>query len=493
MMKKKNSKDIKEEKPFENVESEGTVLLELKETKHSDLTGKKRQHYDFYSPDEKFKRYGKKITKIDLNTNIIMKMGDLDTTVLFDEPTIFTYLVGVLGENEYPIRLKNVDKRIFLHDMDLFKFIFKNIVLIDDFLVVLLAFFISSTDDEDELQNLTEYIRYVYSNQGDPDVFEDLIYLNSQVEMAITDQGSGIMEHMASSYEVVSMYKIKNYFEVSKQGTSFITSGFLSSMAEMGLIIDSRRDNDMEFGDLETEVEEKPDLRELQGAYLFPPGSNPIYYLIKNQNNEIYQIFHVEDSFYLLDDEELLEWVRYSNPNLILDLKNIKVIPKKKIKTTKLIKTKTKKAKKAEKQKKKDKSKKKKVKKKPKKEKKTYSDIIKLKKGVKEVKKEVDPISIKEPKIKPKKNARNLVFHEFSNVVEKYEKEIEKKKWKKQEKRGDKITTYEKIRVCLVHKGKIDGLTYICPNCGSLYCFKCVKALNKKGEVCWNCGAEFNL
>ncbi len=487
-MKKKKQK-VKEEDSLINSESEGTVLLELRDNKHSELAGKKKSYYDFYSPDEKFIRYKKKITKIDLNSNIIIKMGEMDTTVLFDEPTIFTYLVGVLGDNEYPIHLKNKDKLVFLQDSRLFNFLLKTIILFDDFLVVLLAFFISITNNEDEIQNLTEYIRYVYLNQEDPDVFEDLISLNAQVEEALVNESSGIIEYIVSSYAVISMYKIKNYFEVTTQGTSFITSGFLSSMAEMGLIIDSDKRNEMEFGDIPVQNEEKLDFKEVEGAYLFPPGSKPIYYLIKNQNNEIFQIFHVDDSFYLLDDEELLEWVRYSNPNLILDIENIKVIPKKKIKTARLIKSKTKKVKKAESEKVHDK----KLKKKAKKKKDSTQKTIKLKKGVKEVKKTVEPISIKEPKVKPKKNARNLVFHEFTNVVQKYEKDLEKKKWKKQEKRGDKITTFENIRVCLVHKGKIDGLTYICTNCGSLYCFKCVKALDKKGEVCWNCGTEFSL
>jgi hypothetical protein len=207
------------------------------------------------------------------------------------------------------------------------------------------------------------------------------------------------------------------------------------------------------------------------GDLLFPLGSKPYYYLIKNQNNEIFQVFQFNDEFYLLNDEELLEWVRYSNPNLILNMKRIKVVPKKRIRTKKI----KQKSVVASKKKKKGKS-------------------GNLKKVVKESPKiPKKSISVKSPKLKQKKDIENLVFHEFSGIVKKYEKKMEKKKWKKQEKRGDKITTFEKSRVCLVHKGKIKGLTYVCPTCGSLYCYNCIKSLFKKKEKCWNCKSDITL
>ncbi len=46
---------------------------------------------------------------------------------------------------------------------------------------------------------------------------------------------------------------------------------------------------------------------------------------------------------------------------------------------------------------------------------------------------------------------------------------------------------------CIVHKGVIHSTVYICPNCKTFYCLKCVSALKKIGENCWYCDFEFDL
>jgi parallel beta-helix repeat protein len=49
------------------------------------------------------------------------------------------------------------------------------------------------------------------------------------------------------------------------------------------------------------------------------------------------------------------------------------------------------------------------------------------------------------------------------------------------------ISLYKEQHLCLVHKGKIDGISYICPNCGSFYCMKCYDALVELENECWSC------
>ncbi len=51
----------------------------------------------------------------------------------------------------------------------------------------------------------------------------------------------------------------------------------------------------------------------------------------------------------------------------------------------------------------------------------------------------------------------------------------------------------EKEFICVVHKGNIDGNIYLCPQCKTLYCERCAKALREKGEKCWSCGNEINI
>ena len=47
--------------------------------------------------------------------------------------------------------------------------------------------------------------------------------------------------------------------------------------------------------------------------------------------------------------------------------------------------------------------------------------------------------------------------------------------------------------LCVVHKGPIKGSMYVCPSCETLYCQKCAKALQEKGERCWSCGSRIQL
>jgi parallel beta-helix repeat protein len=51
----------------------------------------------------------------------------------------------------------------------------------------------------------------------------------------------------------------------------------------------------------------------------------------------------------------------------------------------------------------------------------------------------------------------------------------------------DLIISKEK-RICLVHKGVTEGISYICPGCGAYYCFKCYEAVKDLENACWSCG-----
>nr|MDO8111760.1 hypothetical protein [Candidatus Sigynarchaeota archaeon] len=45
--------------------------------------------------------------------------------------------------------------------------------------------------------------------------------------------------------------------------------------------------------------------------------------------------------------------------------------------------------------------------------------------------------------------------------------------------------------VCIVHKGPVEGKSYICPACQTVYCEKCMLAVKKNGDNCWTCGNHF--
>jgi hypothetical protein len=51
----------------------------------------------------------------------------------------------------------------------------------------------------------------------------------------------------------------------------------------------------------------------------------------------------------------------------------------------------------------------------------------------------------------------------------------------------EEVTFYREQKICLVCRGKVSGLLYLCPNCNALYCFKCAKALSNLENACWIC------
>jgi hypothetical protein len=65
------------------------------------------------------------------------------------------------------------------------------------------------------------------------------------------------------------------------------------------------------------------------------------------------------------------------------------------------------------------------------------------------------------------------------------------------EKRPDQITEEEisiskEKKICLVCKGKIGGLNFMCSECGAFYCVKCSEALTELENSCWACNAPID-
>ncbi|HME54191.1 MAG TPA: hypothetical protein VKM55_18340, partial [Candidatus Lokiarchaeia archaeon] len=46
---------------------------------------------------------------------------------------------------------------------------------------------------------------------------------------------------------------------------------------------------------------------------------------------------------------------------------------------------------------------------------------------------------------------------------------------------------------CIVHKGIIEGFSYTCKTCGTVYCMECVLHLASIGEPCWTCKAPLSI
>lgn len=72
--------------------------------------------------------------------------------------------------------------------------------------------------------------------------------------------------------------------------------------------------------------------------------------------------------------------------------------------------------------------------------------------------------------------------------LQKRELEIIKLKQQREQITEDDIVLSQQKHVCLVHKGPIQGFSFICPECGTFYCQKCVYAISAIDNECWSCG-----
>jgi hypothetical protein len=55
----------------------------------------------------------------------------------------------------------------------------------------------------------------------------------------------------------------------------------------------------------------------------------------------------------------------------------------------------------------------------------------------------------------------------------------------------EEIQLYREKGLCLVCKGKIEGINYTCPKCNALYCIKCLEVLKSLENECWVCERSF--
>jgi len=51
----------------------------------------------------------------------------------------------------------------------------------------------------------------------------------------------------------------------------------------------------------------------------------------------------------------------------------------------------------------------------------------------------------------------------------------------------EEVSISKEKKICLVCKGKVSGINFICRQCESFYCEKCYTALTDLENVCWAC------
>lgn len=56
----------------------------------------------------------------------------------------------------------------------------------------------------------------------------------------------------------------------------------------------------------------------------------------------------------------------------------------------------------------------------------------------------------------------------------------------------EEVTISKEKKICLVCKGKVLGISFICPKCESFYCINCSETLSNLENSCWFCNNPFD-
>ncbi len=56
----------------------------------------------------------------------------------------------------------------------------------------------------------------------------------------------------------------------------------------------------------------------------------------------------------------------------------------------------------------------------------------------------------------------------------------------------EEVSISKEKKICIVCKGKVSKLLYMCPECNTFYCVKCSNALTNTENVCWVCNAPID-
>jgi len=98
---------------------------------------------------------------------------------------------------------------------------------------------------------------------------------------------------------------------------------------------------------------------------------------------------------------------------------------------------------------------------------------------------------MKKPLKKPMKKAKKvedlqgMPIDAIAEALQKRDEEIKQTE--------SEISIKSKLDKCTIHKGSIEGISYVCPKCHAKYCINCAKTIKGKSEGCWVCDTPINI
>lgn len=257
-----------------------------------EIQRRKAGFFDWKS-DPKYKKF-EKIERVDLKYSFVFKF--LEKNILFDEGTFFTHYAAMKTDDNLIKRLNVPNIGLMPTYIDFAKTLIKNSILKDETFSRIIAENISK--DKKKIEDLTEYLRFLYANEDSADSRIDLFKIDKEITEALEDIKSLINRYIHQNFTIV--LAIESFLSENFGKERDITQTIRAAL-DLGIL----------------------DKKSKYYWYIQKVRRRNLYTFVvfDKLNREITQFFFKNGEYFKIEpfDKEIWDWIKKVNVNLILD------------------------------------------------------------------------------------------------------------------------------------------------------------------------------
>lgn len=257
-----------------------------------EIQRRKAGYFDWQS-DPKYKKF-EKIERVDLKYSFVFKF--LEKNILFDEGTFFTHYAGMKTDDNLIKRLNVPNIGLMPTYIDFAKTLIKNSILKDETFSRIIAENISK--DKKKIEDLTEYLRFLYANEDSADSRIDLFKIDKDITVALEDIKSLINRYIHQNFTIV--LAIESFLSENLGKDHDITQTIRAAL-DLGIL----------------------DKKSKYYWYIQKVRRRNLYTFVvfDKLNREITQFFFKNGKYFKIEpfDKNIWDWIKKVNVNLILD------------------------------------------------------------------------------------------------------------------------------------------------------------------------------
>lgn len=257
-----------------------------------EIQRRKAGFFDWQS-DPKYKKF-EKIERVDLKYSFVFKF--LEKNILFDEGTFFTHYAAMKTDDNLIKKLNVPNIRLMPSYVDFAKTLIKNSILKDETFSSIIAENISK--DKKKIEDLTEYLRFLYANEDSADSRIDLFKIDKEITEALEDIKSLINRYIHQNFTIV--LAIESFLSENFGKERDITQTIRAAL-DLGIL----------------------DKKSKYYWYIQKVRRRNLYTFVvfDKLNREITQFFFKNGEYFKIEpfDKEIWDWIKKVNVNLILD------------------------------------------------------------------------------------------------------------------------------------------------------------------------------